>query len=53
MKEDKLEARALAYVIGYVSSVKENPTRDKKVVKFANELLNEIYSELKVKREVR
>lgn len=51
MIDDKLAIRTLAYVIGYVTSIAENKQRHEKEIELANELLDEIYGELKVKRQ--
>lgn len=50
--ENKLELRTLAYVVGYVSSIVESPDRHEKQVELANELLDEIFTALKIKRAV-
>ncbi len=52
MNDDKLEVKVLAYMIGYVSTVSESPDRHEKEKEFANELLDEIFTELKINRAV-
>ncbi|WP_169824060.1 hypothetical protein [Anaerobacillus alkalidiazotrophicus] len=52
MNREKLESRTLAYVIGYVTSISESKDRHEKEIDLANELLDEIFTELNLIEKV-